>query len=134
MSKWPEGINPDLPKPREWKPMVFIAAKGDREDWFNEYYQVLVQHRGDCRCLMITNADQSARIDWREWMRIKNQLVGESAVGYQIFPPESDAVDPSNAFFLWCFPKAMLPKECGMNGPRHFTPEESIAPQRSGEK
>ncbi len=145
MSKWPKGINPDLPEPREWEnmergfdPLSKVHHTGMREEWVSKYYQVLVRRKpgrgAQCISLMITNADQSARRDWREFQRIKNEIVGEDWVGYEIYPPESKAVDPSNAFFLWCYPKAMLPKECSMSGPRHFTQEQAVAPQRGGEK
>lgn len=79
---------------------------------------------------MIVNADQSARRDWREFQQIKNEVAGEAWYGYEIFPPDSDVVDPSNAFFLWCFKHNQMPGFVGMNGPRYLSPDESIAPQR----
>jgi len=141
--KWPKGINPDLPKPRKWIPLKLKAATEHKQEWFNPFYSVVVhgvpngQSRGarhDGVVIMIVNSDQSARRDWREFQRIKNEICGEAWVGYEIYPPEHEAVDPSNAFFLWCFENAQLPPQCTMDGPRHFTPEQAFAPQRGGQK
>jgi len=137
MSRWPKSFKPNEPEPRDWEPMRLVESpEHGKTVWENKYYSTTaaVKPDGSCVRLMITNADQSARRDWREFQRIKNQICGDDWVGYEIYPPEDQAVDPSNAFFLWCFPKVMLPPDCGMCGPRHFTPEQAIAPQRGGEK
>ena len=100
----------------------------------NDYYSVTVKisPNGLCKSLMIVNNDQSARRDWREFQKIKNEVCGPGWVGYEIFPPEHEVVDPSNAFFLWCFSTAQLPEDCGMSGPRYFPPDIAPAPQRDG--
>ena len=49
------------------------------------------------------NADQSARHDWREFQRIKNELCGPGAQAIEFYPPEAKLVDPSNYFLLWVF-------------------------------
>ena len=132
-------INPDLPKPRRWEPMRPMGmVSQNKTRWENRYYTVTANRkpgaRDQCVCIMIVNADQSAMRDWREFQRIKNEICGKDWVAYEIYPAESKAVDPSNAFFLWCFPSAKLPHYCGMDGPRHFTPEQAAAPQRGGER
>jgi hypothetical protein len=56
----------------------------------------------------IAAADQTARHDWREFQQIKNQVVGPEWEAVEIYPSESKLVDPSNYFYLWCFPPGSL--------------------------
>jgi hypothetical protein len=142
MNPWSRirGLNPDDPQPVKWQKLRPTGGRvnhlGERVvEYANKRYGVCVVWSDDhssCR-IMVTNSDQSARRDWRDFQRIKNEICGEDWFGYEVYPPESDAVDPSNAFFIWCFRVRQLPDRCDMNGPRHFTPEQAMSPQRSGE-
>ena len=53
--------------------------------------------------LSIRNADRSARHDWRDFQRIKNQLAGPEWEAVEIYPAESRLVDAANQYHLWCF-------------------------------
>ena len=95
------GLKPHDPPSRPWSPLVKTAegrdSKGRWEEYGNEYYLVIRR----AAYLMITNLDQSARRDWREFQRIKNELYGDEAEAVELYPAESRVQDPSNAFFLW---------------------------------
>ena len=60
--------------------------------------------------LSIKANDDSARHDWRELQRIKNELCGEEWEAVELFPSESRLVDTCNQFHLWCMePPARFP-------------------------
>ena len=73
--------------------------------------------------------DQSAHHDWRDFQRIKNDIVGPEYEAVELYPAESRLLDPSNRFYLWCFPKGAL---CfGLPGGRCVCgPNKAMAPQR----
>ena len=54
--------------------------------------------------LGIQLADQSARHDWRELQRLKNELLGPDWTGIELFPSEAHRNDSSNYWLLWCWP------------------------------
>ena len=51
--------------------------------------------------LSIRNNDRSARRDWRDFQRIKNEIVGPEVEMVEIYPQESQKVDLSNQYHLW---------------------------------
>lgn len=59
--------------------------------------------------LTLRNRDGSVRHDWRDFQRIKNELVGPEAEGVEIYPAESRLVDTANHYHLWVFPSYRLP-------------------------
>jgi len=80
--------------------------------------------------ISISALDNSARHDWREFQQIKNELVGEEWEAVELYPAESRLKDPSNRFYLWCFPKGEL--KIGWFDHRVIArSSESIAPQRA---
>jgi hypothetical protein len=58
--------------------------------------------------LTIRNKDGSARHDWREFQRIKNELLGPEAEAVELYPAESRLTDTKNDFHLWSFPGRQL--------------------------
>lgn len=52
--------------------------------------------------LCIKDLWRSARHDWRDFQRIKNELLGSEAEAFEIYPAESRLVDTSNQFHIWC--------------------------------
>jgi hypothetical protein len=52
--------------------------------------------------LAIRNKDQSAKHDWREFHRIKNELLGREEEAVELYPAESRLTDTKNEFHLWC--------------------------------
>ncbi len=59
--------------------------------------------------LSIKNADNSARHDWRDLQRVKNELVGPEAEAAELYPAESRLVDNANQFHLWCIIGSRFP-------------------------
>jgi hypothetical protein len=53
--------------------------------------------------LSIKDHDRSARHDWRDLQRIKNELVGEEFEAIEIYPAESRLVDTCNQYHLYVF-------------------------------
>ncbi len=41
--------------------------------------------------------------DWRDFQRIKNELVGPEAEGVELYPAESQLADSANQYHLWVF-------------------------------
>jgi hypothetical protein len=53
--------------------------------------------------LSVKTHDRAPVHDWRDFQRIKNELVGPEAEAVELYPAESRLVDTSNQFHLWCF-------------------------------
>jgi hypothetical protein len=98
-----------------------------------EYYGCL-RKIGRMLVLSISATDESARHDWREFQQLKNMLVGAEWEAVEIYPAESELVDPSNRFYLWCFRKGTLRDKLGAGlAPvrQVIGSDRSIAPQRA---
>lgn len=133
------GLRPDDPSPRQWQPLVLVRPGF----YLSGLYTVSVSSIGafpmsEARRIGIVNSDQSARRDWREWMFIKDEVAGPEWWAYEVFPPRTRVVDPSNAFYLWAFRTQRLPDPCDLYpkapaiGRGTLAPEDAIAPQRAG--
>ena len=78
-----------------------------REVWKNHLYQVhVIRHEGgpdDCGIiqLSIKRLDRTPQRDWRDFQRIKNQLVGPEYEAVELYPAESRLVDTANQYHLW---------------------------------
>jgi hypothetical protein len=106
------------------------------ELWENNRYQVVLRRReggpfGPCVHLTIRSADGSARHDWRDFQRIKNELVGEEAEAVELYPAESRLVDTANHYHLWVFPEYRFP--FGMQEREVSGPVEGVS-QRSAQE
>lgn len=80
----------------------------------NSRYQVSISAVpsafGEMLWLAIINRDRSCRRDWRDFQRIKNELVGPEREAIELYPAESRLVDTNNQFHLFVFPEgAMIP-------------------------
>lgn len=53
--------------------------------------------------LSIKTRDKAPVHDWRDFQRIKNELIGPEAEGVELYPAESRLVDTSNQYHLWVF-------------------------------
>jgi hypothetical protein len=58
---------------------------------------------GLCIHLSIKTRDKAPVHDWRDFQRIKNELVGEEFEAVELYPAESRLVDTSNQYHLFCF-------------------------------
>jgi hypothetical protein len=86
------------------------AANGELGNiWKNDTYQVhVIRHDGagpngcDIVQLSIKRLDQRPARDWRDFQRIKDQLVGPECEGVELYPAQSRLVDTANQFHVWC--------------------------------
>jgi hypothetical protein len=127
-----------------WEPMrqagtfTLGEAYEGGEVWENRWYECSVRRYpagfpiGDSPYLVlgITHVSQQAIHDWRDMMRIKNDIAGEEWEGLELYPAESRLVDPSNRFYLWCVPKGVIGWGLNAQSRRVLTMRQSIAPQR----
>jgi hypothetical protein len=112
----PGAICPNEPDRSTWPAWTrFVKVEqfdGAECRYENSRYSVTVRVRRmtvagrtlSCFCLGVANRDQSARHDWRDFQRIKNELLGTEVWAYEVYPAEDHKCDPSNYFLLWCFP------------------------------
>jgi hypothetical protein len=91
----------------------------DDELWENNSHYVLVYPHCDKGLagagvmdgwvtLSIKRKDRQAECDWRIFMRIKNELVGEDREAFQLFPSMGRVVDTANQYFLFVIPKGFV--------------------------
>lgn len=103
-----------------WTPFVesIVAQMADRDDvrfFTNSRYQVNVTRFmidppfGKCFHLSIKTLDKAPYHDWRDYQRIKNELVGPEYEAVELYPAESRLVDTSNQYHLWCFLEFKFP-------------------------
>lgn len=52
---------------------------------------------------------------WRDFQRIKNELVGRHCEGYELYPDEDRLVDTANQFHLWVFDEPGFRMPLGMD-------------------
>lgn len=125
-----------------WLPMKHLREEdrphpttGEPCEWWENwrYYASVCRYEhgwplggGQWACIGVSALDHTARHDWRDLQRIKNDIVGTEWEAIELYPAESRLVDPSNRFYLWCCPQVPI----GWNYRRVFTHAESMAPQR----
>jgi len=116
----------------------FGDAEPGPEHWSNPWYYgsvVLLESgspfgNGKYAVISVSNIDETARHDWRDFQRIKNDLVGKEWEALELYPSESRLRDPSNRFYLWAFPPGTV--LWGLPGDHRIVldVEEAKAPQR----
>lgn len=86
-------------------------AKFAGQFWVNDKYTVLERRSPVTNAegkpttlvwLSIHDKARSANRDWREFQRIKNDIIGPEEECLELYPAESRMVDGSNEFHLWC--------------------------------
>jgi hypothetical protein len=82
--------------------------------------------------LTIRNKDQSAKHDWREFQRIKNELLGPEEEAVELYPAESRLTDTKNEYHLWSIRSTRFP--FGWNGREISEASERQRPWPEGEK
>jgi hypothetical protein len=96
--------------PRRWDPFRIEDHSHKRLGilFFNNRYHVFVRRLSnpqeggpDIVHLSIRDSNRSARHDWRDFMRIKNEILGPEFELAEIYPRESQVVDLSNQYHLW---------------------------------
>jgi hypothetical protein len=75
----------------------------------NSRYQVQIREYdsplGMLTWLSIVNVDRSATHDWRDFQRIKNELLGPEREAFEVYPAESRLVDTNNQYHLFVLPE-----------------------------
>lgn len=80
------------------------------EVWLNSRYQVNIRRypatddRPAFVHLSIKSRDKAPVRDWREFQRIKNELVGPECEAIELYPAESRLVDTANQYHLFAVP------------------------------
>lgn len=94
------GVLPDL--------AAFDALGRVTATWANSFYAVVVfEHPtewGFVRQLQVMRHDRQPIRSWQDMQRVKNEILGESAVVVEVYPAESDVVDTAHAYHLWEIP------------------------------
>src|ERR1043165_2191444 len=105
-------------KPSPWTPFRLISKEAGTDGegllYENNRYRVIrrpigiahpIAGQGEIKgwWLSIHNLKKTADHDWRDYQRIKNELVGPEAEGVELYPAESRLVDTSNQFHLYVF-------------------------------
>jgi hypothetical protein len=99
--------------PKSWKPFRAQQGPDPKSLGFllhNNRYHVFVRRLAnpveggpDIIHLSIRDNERSARHDWRDFQRIKNEIVGPEIEMVEVYPRESHLVDNANQFHLWGF-------------------------------
>jgi hypothetical protein len=71
------------------------------ELFVNEVYQVIRERLGGWWHLSIKPLTRERHSRWRDYQRIKTELVGPEHEGVELFPAESRLVDTADQYHLW---------------------------------
>lgn len=125
---------------RPWKNML-LQGQGPEGItlWKNDLYEATLRvynsgwpiSNGSWAQIGIWTRDGNARHDWRDFQRIKNDLVSEDWEALELYPSEKRLLDPSNYYILYAAPKLPFGK---YEGRTILGPENCAAPQRGWAK
>ena len=131
-------MSAEMRKSHKWVPLKLIDPLDPitgSEVWGNPWYDVRVARYasgwildgGPWMRIGISSPDGEPRHDWRAFQKIKNQIAGNEWWAMELYPAESQLIDPSNYFLLW----AALTLPFGDRIGRVLAgPKNAIAPQR----
>ena len=101
-----------------------IEGRMGEKIYRNSRYQVAVYPPAPCSVenfpayvhLCFKHIANIAITDFRDFQRIKNELIHPSAYAFQVYPPEENLVDGANQYHLWvlvpgCYPE--IPEDDG---------------------
>lgn len=103
---------------------VYLDGHNRSKTYINSRYQVIIESNPvqdgedsviEMVHLSIKRLDQAPVRDWRDFQRIKNELVGPECEGVELFPAESRCVDTANQYHLWCVKSNTFRWEIGWN-------------------
>jgi hypothetical protein len=94
-----------------------VAYAGHDAYWENDRYAVFVTFWkmtdgtpcSDVQELSIKRHDKQWPNDWRDAMRIKNEIAGPEVEAVELYPAQDRIVDTANQRYLWCFPPGAQP-------------------------
>ena len=81
-----------------------IQQTGAPHVFMNDLYTVRVRDASPFIQLDISRRDGEPYKNWRDFQRIKNELVGAECEAVELFPAESRLVDTANQYHLWVNP------------------------------
>lgn len=108
---------------KPWQPMqpaylppeMLALAMGGKKSgevkvYMNDRYQAFVRTYADldgsdykvCH-ISVKQRDKGSLHDWRDFQRIKNDLLGPEGEAAELYPAESRLMDTSNQYHLWAF-------------------------------
>ena len=95
---------------KQWQPFQLQHQPDGTVLFFNNRYHVFARKmrnpRGDGPDLLhlsIRDNERSSRHDWRDFQRIKSEIVGPEFEMVEMYPRESQLVDYANQYHLWGF-------------------------------
>lgn len=87
------------------------VVSGKEEFYANGHYLVFLRRmksdvpdQPDGAHLSLRTVENDTRHDWRDFQRIKNELVGPHWEAVELYPDVDRLVDTANQYHLWCFP------------------------------
>lgn len=119
MKRVAKGVNKSIAQLAPWTP--FEEAEGnplipDDRIFINSRYQVCIRMResippfGLFIEMSIKTRDRAPYHDWRDFQRIKNELIGEEYEAVELYPAEKRLVDTANQYFIFVFPELQFSK------------------------
>ena len=105
---------------KKWTPFVPVPElhgkvfRDDGKVFVNSRYQVVVYEDdhpsfGIVVHLSIKSHEKDHRHCWRDFQRIKNELVGKEYEGIELYPAESRCVDGANQYHIFVFKSVSIP-------------------------
>jgi hypothetical protein len=106
----------------------------------NRYHVIVHRFRNkvpggpDILHLSFRNNDRSAKRDWRDFQRIKNEFLGPEHEAIEIYPAESNLADLANQWHMWALedPKWLSKLGLGFTDGRHLWDGVSQKPSVEG--
>jgi hypothetical protein len=99
------GIMPNLMEKVRFVEKL-IQTVGAPHVYVNDVYTVRMRDAAPFIQLDIARLDGQPYTSWRDFQRIKNELVGPECEAVELFPAESRLVDTANQYHLWVNPCA----------------------------
>ncbi len=103
---WTPFVEMDPPTLASDDPMIRKSWEGARF-FHNSHYHVVrrdftMEEGGQLVHLSIRDNERTTKHDWRDFQRIKNELLGPEEEAVELYPADSRLVDTSNQYHLWC--------------------------------
>lgn len=112
--------------------LAFRAWFEQGRTYLNNVYQVTIrEHLPDgwpaMLWLSIKRIDKEPIKDWRDFQRIKNELVGPEHEAVELYPAESRLIDTSNQYHMYVLKQSEVRFPFGMNDGRCVTGPDAAA-------
>lgn len=108
--------------PGDLKPIDFSnsakAPKWMTRCFRNNRYTIMIDdnalttHGKAIKALIQKHDDTPITFHWREMQKIKNEIFGRDVTAIEYYPAESQLIDQHNIYWMWIFPKDVIPIPC----------------------